>query len=159
MEKKYGLLVFYSILFIIMYTMNSWTPIYIMDDVGYSFVINENGFDINHPVQSIADVVKSMYFHWFLLNGRITTHFFVQCFAGLWGKSILNLFNSFLFCIMIYWILKLIEYKFNNFIVGELFILASFLILMPEFNQTNLWLAGSINYLWSAVFVLFFYYC
>ena len=48
MEKKYGLLVFYSILFIIMYTMNSWTPIYIMDDVGYSFVINENGLLFFH---------------------------------------------------------------------------------------------------------------
>ena len=153
-RKNSGEIFFYGVLFVIMNVMNYLTPIHILDDIKYSFVIT-NIFDTEQPIQSVSDIVNSMCNHWLNVNGRITTHFFVQLFTGLLGKSVFNIFNSFMFCLMIYLILKLTEYK-SKYVVGELFLLASFLILMPSFNQTVLWLAGSINYLWSAVFVLLF---
>ena len=152
-KNKWEIL-FYCILFLIMYVMNYLTPLHILDDIRYSFLIT-NKFDTDHPIASIADVIRSMYYHWLNVNGRITTHFIVQSFTGLLGKNVFNFFNAFVFCLMLFLIKKLIGFKCKYFL-GELFIFTSVLLLMPSFNQTMLWLAGSINYLWSAVFVLFF---
>ena len=156
MGKRTCRVAFFFSLFVVMLIMNQLTPFTVKDDPAYSFIKESDGilFDITKPIDSITDVFISQINHWHTINGRFTNHFIGQLFDGLLGKSVFDIVNALIFCLVVYLI--------NLFLFGgkrQLWDVVSvilFFVAIPAFNQTVLWMMGSVNYLWSVFFVLLF---
>lgn len=136
-------------IFLLMLLLNFLTY-YISDDYIYM-----NSFATGERIDSILDVFPSIYQHYFSLNGRLVPHFIVQTLL-MAPKAVFNFINAFMFCLMLALADKLAnpDGKRNNFIFAALF--CAFWVFQPAFGQVNLWLDGSVNYLWCACAVGFF---
>lgn len=137
-----------AIIGVIFYWMNLFTPLY-CDDWHYCFI-----YGTGLPIESLGDIFKSQYTHYFEMNGRFIPHFFVQLFDGILGKELFNIINT-LFLMAFMYLLSNISGKNNQL---ENLSIASFLIflLLPGFKICFLWMSGACNYLWVGVFILIF---
>ena len=124
-----------------------------LDDYMYKFMFIGNNADTTMPITSLKDVIISQYNHYFCFNGRTFVHFIVQIFTGILGKSTFNIITTFVFLVFIYTITRL-HTKAN--VLDILFSSIVVLLLFPAFNDTVLWMTGSINYMWSSAFVCVF---
>lgn len=88
-RKKYILLIIIS--GIIFYILNHFTPLY-SDDWHYNFI-----YGTFENINSLSDIIKSQYIHYFKVNGRFIPHFIVQLFDGILGKELFNIFNTIAF--------------------------------------------------------------
>lgn len=109
----------------------------------------------NIRLSSLSDIITSqkiLYVNW---TGRILAHFFIQLFLFL-GHNLYPIFNSLIFCLFIYLIVKLSSKKTSSYLI----ISASCLVFLfiPIFGETIIWLSGSLNYLWPATLFLLFIY-
>ncbi len=123
------------------------------DEFAYSFI-----YGTNERVNSIFDIFKSqmnLYHQW---TGRNIVHFIVQFFLWI-GKDFFNVFNSLMFILLIF-----LTYLFSK---NEdeakypssytiILLLLFFWFGLPELGQTIFWVAGSVNYLWTTIFILVF---
>lgn len=134
------------------FVLNVLTPEY-LDDFVYKFMFSKDGVDMNHPINNVGQILLSQYNHYFAWNGRFVVHSIVQLFTGLLGKDLFNLFNTIVFllfsCTLAYMQGGL---KASNICFG----CACVFLLFPSFRDTVIWQDGSVNYLWSAFFVLLF---
>jgi hypothetical protein len=108
-------------------------------------------------VESFLDIITSQYNHYFVQNGRILLSGLVQLFLIPENKLWFNIVNTLLFGLFQFLILK----RSTNLNIKneyQYLILIIFLwFLVPSWNFTFLWLAGSINYVWALVLVLLFF--
>ncbi len=157
MKKNKFAILFIVIASICFYLLNVWTPEYILDDYGYKFkFLNEDDqVESLYPVQTLSDIFVSQYNHYFAKHGRVIVISLVQLFTGLLSKSVFNIFNALVFCGFIYTIQKYVTKSFGSLFFLSVTVLLT-VVLMPSFNETFLWMTGSINYLWTAFFTLIF---
>lgn len=132
---------------IVFYLLNYYSPLS-SDDWHYGFICGTQ-----KQIETILDIFKSQYYHYLNMNGRFIPHFFVQLFDGLLGKQIFNLVNSIIFLFLLHFITLTINNK--SYYILTITIVLLF-IFLPEFRLVMLWMSGSCNYLWSAVFLLIF---
>lgn len=145
-NKKFFLILLIISATILVLTM--FSPLF-SDDYNYYLI-----FGTQEPIVSIKDIMISQYNHYFMNNGRFVPHFFVQLFDGIMGKGAFNAMNALLFVAFL-WLLS----SMNKIVTVEKIVLVFFILilLLPGFNNTILWLSGSCNYLWTAVFILVFH--
>ena len=136
---------------IVMYLMNSFTPLF-CDDWHYRFI-----YGTQIPIRNIGDIIVSQWHHYFEFNnGRFVPHFFVQLFDGILGKPLFNVFNALAFAMFLFALTKIVpnhkghEYK----IMSVSFVLV--FLLITGFKYVCLWMSGSCNYLWMAILLIFF---
>ena len=110
-------------------------------------------FDLSHPIADFGDVAASQYNHWFGCSGRTVVHTLVQLFAGLWGMTAFHVANAVVFVLFGY---VLTRFSSRVTPLGLSFSYALVVLLFPSFCLTMLWMTGSINYLWSSLFVVVF---
>lgn len=139
----------------IFYVMNFLTPL-IGDDYGYAF-----NFADYSRISNIYDVFESQWVHYQTVNGRLIPHIFEQIFAGLTGKWLFNIINTFFILALIFIISKYYlpnnqpeNNKVNNILLTAFAVL--FLFTFP--GETVFWMAGALNYLWPTVFALILLY-
>lgn len=148
------------LLFIIILTLAFYALTYLMpqntDDFVYKFFFTKQGYDLQHPITNITDIVVSQANHYYCMNGRSIIHFFVQLFCGILGKDLFNLINTIVFVFFITAILYYCNALKKNLFFNTTLTTASILLLLPSFGGTFLWMTGSINYLWPATAVIFF---
>ncbi|MDP4096515.1 DUF6056 family protein [Paenibacillus sp. P96] len=139
-------------LFVYMLKMNFFVPLW-NDEFAYSFI-----FRSDQKIASIVDIIQSqqiLYNNW---TGRVLVHFLVQFF--LWqGKDIFNIVNAALYVSLIFVICSYTKIrKFNTMEDLRMFLTVSILcwFFLPVMGQTTFWVAGSVNYLWAALALLFF---
>ena len=145
---------------IVFLLMNLLTP-NLTDDYAYSFVWDgehdgnfQNDIGDLQRIESFADIFISQYSHWLTWGGRTVAHIFVQFFA--WqGKLLFDFANAVMFAILaleLYFLGKG-EVNFKN-LDAKILVVIFFALwfCLPEFFQTTLWMTGSCNYLWMAVF-------
>lgn len=137
------------------------------DDYAYRFNFSV-GDDIAansdlHPspdstaIQSLRDIVDSMASHRISMNGRVIPHGIVQFF--LWvSPALFKPINSAVFLLEILLILYSVrfvmksertEYLFQILLLCGIF--SALYLFTPAFGQVNLWLDGSVNYLWCSM--------
>ncbi len=147
--KKISFWAAVSLVFAFMLFANSKTP-YLADD--YSYMLNfEGGFSL----LSIIEYQANHYLNW---GGRVVPHFFAQIFLA-FDKLFFNIVNSFMFValtIVIYKLCKNTSTRYNTVLYAG--IVSLVWVFSPVFGQSNLWLVGSCNYLWGAVFNLIVLY-
>lgn len=140
---------FLAVVFGCVTALNFLTP-YICDDWVYrlSFVTKE-------PLQTLGDVVRSMYLHCFAMNGRVVSHSLEQLFMLL-PKWVFNLCNAGVFTLTVYLMYRIANagQKPSVFLLSA--ITMGFWCAMPAFGQVALWQVGSLNYLWALTSCLLF---
>ena len=99
--KRYPVLIFLFIVYIVLYFMNLYTPESLQDDYVYKFVREANdAIDYQYPISDLNDVLISQYNHYLYHSGRFVPHFFLQIFDGILGKGVFNVINALLFCLL-----------------------------------------------------------
>lgn len=103
---------------------------------------------------SLSQIIPSMKEHYYLLNGRLLTHAFVQASVML-PPVIFDVFNSLLFCVLLVLTSYHVKGSFREITWEQILFGFAFLwVLSPTFNQPFLWIAGAMNYLLSAVLLM-----
>ena len=122
------------------------------DEYNYSFVL---GLNPTHKISSFSDLIfsqKSMYNTW---TGRILVHSVIQFFLWI-GLPIFYVVNSIMMILFLFLIIKISGNKFNTFNLTV--IICSLLTLIECFGEKFIWVAGTVNYLWSATSMLVYIY-
>lgn len=135
-----------AVLFIIMFVLNCLTP-YIADDYTFSF-----RFGTRQPLTGLADVINSQIFHYKHWSGRFLIKILAQWFTTV-PKLVFNVCNAGVFVGFLLVIQRLVKGRSRK--LDPLFLLLAFIALWevaPVFGQTNLWMCGSVNYLWATFF-------
>lgn len=144
-----------------MYIANVNTPL-AADDFSYNYIYSEDGdpdypgedgtFQIGDRVQSVSDIITSMKSHYFNMNGRVFLHFLVQLMLLL-GKPLFNVINSAMYVALLLLMYKhcLGKSKNHNAVLFAVIGLAFWTFSSTTWGVTNVWLDGSINYLWGSV--------
>ena len=154
------------LIFGLMLYLNCICP-YIADDYHFHFVcesIYPHG--ASKRISCFSDILLSIKNYYNVWGGRALCHFIIYCliYVGKWLFNILNSVVFVLFGLLLYKLIlkkiteseKIFDFRISNnfsvFLLPVIYILLFF--VMPAFGDNVLWLAGSVNYLWSAVFML-----
>lgn len=143
-----GMLIILAV-FICMLILNQHTPL-IADDFSYAFSTYD-GLRIN----SVNEIIPSMYAHYMNWGGRVVVHFLAQFFL-MYDKSFFDITNTIVFIILILslYIHGLADKKI--ILSGILGIILCLFLFLPAFGQDILWLVGACNYLWGPTLALLF---
>ena len=148
--------IFFTALFVVIFLMNVWTPETLQDDIIYKFVrLSGDRVDASLMINNLKEVFVSQYNHYLWHSGRLMPHLLLQIFDGLIGKSLFNVFNAAVFCLLIYYVNKLAGNVVD--LLGCSLSFALVFLLSPLFKETSLWFTGSFNYLWAIVAGLFYF--
>ena len=171
--SHYALIIIFLLIFILMLYCNFHTGL-LTDDYAYFFDFSDDFSYDNYQdhyadlspmltadrITSVWQIFTSMAAHRFCMNGRVIAHFCVQLFL-LMPHIFFKVLNAMVFTFEIF-----IMYRCS---VGSLaqdhrlirvlipcFAFSCIWIFQPAFGQVNLWLDGSLNYLWAAVITLIY---
>ena len=160
--KKKGLLVL-LLIFIIMFILNSFTPL-LSDDYFSAFIwpqrvaLNDVTYAPVRRLSGLEDILRGLRGYYDTWGGRVPGSFPVSFFV--WqGKEFFNPINAIMIPALvaeIYWLAHegTVSVDFNPpYLVWIFFAIWAFNV---SFIDTCLWLAGSSNYLWMLVIVLAF---
>ena len=159
-KTKLPLFLLIFVVFSGIYLLNHFT-LYTSDDYTYHFFYQgEYPTEQLREINSLTDIISSQISHWYKWNGRFVAHTIVQIFMQ-FDKIVFNLVNTLTFLalgiIIAHFAKKLSRIphlKSWNLILSYFFLWW----FLPEFGKTALWLSGSINYLWSSLFYLSWFY-
>lgn len=159
--KDYRLLVFLilAITAIAFYLRSIYTEP-VSDDLLYSFILDNHGLGDNafdKKVESFNDAIKSQLPQYLHHSGRLPIHVIVQMFAGPWGRSAWNIFNTFIFVstiVLFVWFTAKRGVRYNPLI----WLLASITFLYLFQSNSLIWysIAGGMNYLFPLFMSLIF---
>lgn len=140
-------LALFAAVFLLLFCCNLHTAL-VADDFRYCF-----SFADDSRMTSVSQIVPSMAAHRHSMNGRVIAHALVQIFLML-PKPVFNLANALMFVLLVRLICRPSLEKGQHNVLLTLCVFGCLWVLQPEFGQVFLWLDGSINYLWCAVFCL-----
>ena len=140
-------LALFAAVFLLLLYCNLHTAL-VADDFRYCF-----SFADGSRMTSLSQIVPSMAAHRQTMNGRVIAHALVQLFLML-PKPVFNAANALMFALLVRLICRpaLPRGEHNALLAACVF--GCLWGLQPEFGQVFLWLDGSVNYLWCAVFCL-----
>ena len=150
--KSYSNYTYIFGIFIFALILNFLTPLR-GDDFGYQ-LISENG---NEKFRSLSQIINFQFYEYFNTGGRVIVHTIVQIFVNLLGKPLFNLFNA-LFLVLYFYITSRSVTQNTDIKRSLTLIVASFILFLPNIDETIFWLSGSVNYLWSTTICIIFAY-
>lgn len=121
--------------------------IFIMDDLWYS-----TNLATGQPLQNFGDVIESQVWHFMNWGGRNITHGILQL-TLLSGETVANLLNLLMMAVLSLLICVLSGRK-NPF--WFLFGASLMISCNPNFLDSVLWQSGTVNYVYSSVWIFFF---
>ena len=131
---------------LLMLALNRLTP-YICDDFTYDL-----NFLTGEPLDSIFEIIPSMYAHSFSMNGRLISHGLAQVFMLL-SPGVFDVVNTAVF-VGTLWLMHWLSGSESALLLACSFCLLW--LLMPVFGQVVLWQVGAVNYFWSLTALLLF---
>lgn len=125
---------------------------FINDDVFYAFFC-----EIPKRIESFSDVFRSQIDHYFFRNGRFLIHCIVQMFCAIWGLKAFYVVNTIVFLFFLYIVYWYILQRTKNDSALLSITLLSLLLFLPQWKYTIIgYVSGAVNYLWCALFYMFF---
>lgn len=145
--------VMYSLFIIVTYAVfiglvsyfTGWTA----DDALYAFSFASPGWST--PIASLSDIVESQNAHYYLINGRYSTHFLVQFFCGMAGHLPFAVCNSLFYVLFILMLARLGRVTLAN-VQGILTVV----VLTGITFQTKMTPSYQISYIWIYVLDMLF---
>ena len=155
-EKKIILTVLYSVLItaivVLLFFANFRIP-FMMDDDWYS-----TNLATGEKLCGIKDVIESQWWHYNNWGGRIVTHGLLQLIL-MRGNLFADIFNT-LFTLILAGLICRISFLHSSKkeIIAGIFLLAfsGLFAYNPNIKMSMLWEAGSVNYVYSSVWILCF---
>ena len=131
-----------------MFILNTLTP-YIADDYTFSF-----SYATGERLTGFFSVLESQWYHYFHWSGRFIIKCLAQGFTVL-PKVVFNLLNAAVYTglgLMLHRLAVGQKRRFDPVILALIYL--SLWMVSPVFGQTNLWMCGSVNYLWATFFCM-----
>lgn len=119
----------------------SYNMPYTSDDFNFSHITWTNT-----KIDSISDILVSQGRLYMNTTGRILAHFLIQLFLFL-NRNIYLIFNSAIFCLFIYLILKFMDFEIKS--INIILMFSLIWLFSPVFGETVIWISGTFNYLWT----------
>lgn len=120
---------------------------FMMDDLWYS-----TNLATGEPLQGPADIVESQVWHFLNWGGRCMTHGLLQAVLML-GETAADVLNVTAF-FLLGWLVCVIAKQKKPFWL--LFVLSLIVALNPNVKMSMLWQSGTVNYVYSSVWILLF---
>ena len=135
---------------------------FMMDDLWYSTDLRDGG-----SLDGIGDVIGSQVWHYLNWGGRVFTHGFLQLslMCGERAADVLNTAATLILVFEIFFLSKLSagpaasDEKGSGYIAGIALSFGLLITCCPNFRMSMLWQAGCANYVYSSVWIVFFYIC
>ena len=135
---------------------------FMMDDLWYSTDLRDGG-----SLDGIGDVIGSQVWHYLNWGGRVFTHGFLQLslMCGERAADVINTAATLILVFEIFFLSKLSagpaasDEKGSGYIAGIALSLGLLITCCPNFRMSMLWQAGCANYVYSSVWIVFFYIC
>ena len=144
---KWASLALFAAVFLMLLFCNRHTAL-VADDFRYCF-----SFADDSRTTALSQLLPSMAAHRHSMNGRVIAHALVQLFLML-PKPVFNVVNALFFTALVRLICRPALGRGEHNAVLAATVFGCLWVLQPEFGQVFLWLDGSVNYLWCAVFCL-----
>ena len=139
---------------ILLFLANRGVP-FMMDDDWYS-----TNLATGAPLSGFGDVIESQIWHYNNWGGRVITHGLLQLIL-MTGNAVADIFNTLITLVLAFVICRISRKNFD--INGSPAIIAIFLFALsglfafnPNIKMSMLWEAGSVNYVYSTVWILCF---
>lgn len=105
-------------------------------------------------IENLADVFVSTFNLYLTHNGRAITHFILMVFL-MCGSVVRSIINSMFFVLLIYELICFTTKKNLDLKIALTVLMFPLLwYTIPSFADTIIWIAGSVNYLWTTVLLL-----
>lgn len=128
---------------VIFYILNINTSMW-GDDYIYALIPGNE----SQRCDTLGKYLASMAYFYNDTNGRIAD-MIVRFISSLVGKTVFNLLNTAVFALFVHTVAKLINRaERNTWLLAIIFLYV--LLLFPYPGETMLWMAGAVNYMWSA---------
>lgn len=125
---------------------------FISDDWHFKFVFFDFlPADNDRRISSLEDIVLSMSNYYQISGGRVLPHL-VMTLLLCCDKMIFNIINAAMFSILGFLVFTAADLKKYPHTLALVYI--SLFIFEPETGDTMVWLAGSVNYMWTSVSLL-----
>lgn len=111
------------------------------DDMSYTLVDSQWT-----PIRSLADVLRSIYNHYWSTNGRFADVLAI-IFSGALGKMAFNVCNTLVLGVLAHLLSVLATGRRSVLALAGFFTVVG--TCYPAPGETMLWLAGSLNYMWA----------
>ncbi|WP_125713255.1 DUF3329 domain-containing protein [Companilactobacillus kedongensis] len=157
-KRKYllpGLL--YLGTFLVVFTLNHFSLL-TADDYTYHFFYDGPSVTPHtRAFHSLFDIFASQYNHYFMWNGRILAHSFVQIMMQ-FPKWVFDIVNTFVFLGLVILIKQITQslIKKSLPIFLEFLVVIALWFFLPLPGTTIYWISGAGNYLWMSIFYLSF---
>lgn len=132
-----------TILFISVFMLIYYTPLH-SDDYSYKMM----GFDISNHLR-----------HYFSWSGRFFSDYISVVLVSIESKIVLSFIQSIALMTIIFSFMytrKFTDKKVEFFTSDYLIIFVVYFLSHPSFGQSNLWVVGSANYMWTSLVHIFF---
>ena len=138
---------------------------FMMDDEWYS-----TNLVTGKPLKTLGDILTSQFWHYHNWGGRIFTHGFLQL-TLMSGEMVADITNTLLTLVLTFEMTHLVfllsdekdifREKKQYFLKIRVFVLLFGLMITccPNYKMAMLWQAGCANYVYSTIWILFFYIC
>lgn len=137
-----------AVVFLAMLAFNCLTP-YVADDYTFSF-----SYATGERLTGLFSVLESQWYHYFHWSGRFIIKCLAQGFTVL-PKGIFNLLNAAIYAglgLVLHRLALGRKGRFEPAVLALIYL--SLWMVSPAFGQTNLWMCGSVNYLWATFFCM-----
>lgn len=153
MKKKYLSTLIYialaAVILLLEFLYHRVTP-FMMDDIWYS-----TNLATNEPLRNVADVFEGQVWHYFNWGGRSVTHTLLQ-FVLMGGELFADILNVIAAAVLAFIVSLFVpsKQKLFSFMGAVVFMIA----FNPNFQLSMFWQSGSLNYLYSTSWILFFFF-
>ena len=137
-----------AVVFAAMLALNCLTP-YVADDYTFSF-----SYATGERLTGLWSVLESQWYHYFHWSGRFIIKCLAQGFTIL-PKAVFNLLNAAVYAglgLVLHRLALGQRRRFDPAVLALIYL--SLWMVSPVFGQTNLWMCGSVNYLWATFFCM-----
>ncbi|MFC6323742.1 DUF3329 domain-containing protein [Companilactobacillus baiquanensis] len=157
-KRKYVLpALLYLITFLVVFTLNHFSLLTADDFIYHFFYDGPSVTPHTREFHSIFDIFASQYNHYFMWNGRILAHSFVQIIMQ-FPKWVFDIVNSFVFLGLVVLIKQIVQTLTKNVLplFIEFLVVIALWFFLPLPGTTIYWISGAGNYLWMSIFYLSF---
>ena len=146
---------------LLLYFSNVRVP-FMMDDLWYSTDLRDGS-----TLDGIGDIIGSQIWHYHNWGGRVFTHGILQLslMSGERAADVINMAATLILVFLMCYLARLSSERLDpakdktGFISVYALALGLLITCCPNFRMSMLWQAGCANYVYSSVWILFFYIC
>lgn len=158
--KRVVSIVVFAALFIYVFWFSA-NALWLGDDINYQFMFDKDTGSTIDRVETVSDVFKSQYNHYFVGNGRVVAHTVVQFINPFVGKSVFAVLNGLAYILFVFLVVKL-GFKFRGtggkYCVTDHPLAIAFVTLMTLFSLALKFVPTTAMYIWMFDIILIFLY-